>query len=156
VQLVLTVAGLAWIDPLSAPPAALAAAFALCVPFLTQRMLAERELRKRTHAAATSRFYLDGLLGLVTARTHGAERSLRRGHEARVVEWAPAGLHLGDLLDRMPGGLFQLVGETGWQLSHGERSRLFMARALLQGADLVVLDEKLGRARPREPSSLPH
>jgi ABC-type bacteriocin/lantibiotic exporter with double-glycine peptidase domain len=94
VQLILTVAGLAWIDPPSALPAAFAAALALTVPFGTQRMLAERELRKRTHSAAMSGFYLDSLLGLVTARTHGAERSLRRGHERLVVEWARAGLHL--------------------------------------------------------------
>src|SRR6267142_3170967 len=50
-------------------------------------------------------------------------------------------LGLDDLLSRMPAGLWQLVGETGWQLSHGERSRLYMARALLQEADLVILDE---------------
>lgn len=50
-------------------------------------------------------------------------------------------LGLGDLLDRMPAGLQLAVGESGWRLSHGEQSRLFMARALLQGADLVVLDE---------------
>ena len=41
-------------------------------------------------------------------------------------------LELGPLLDRMPAGVWQLVGETGWQLSHGERSRLYIARALLQ------------------------
>ena len=58
-------------------------------------------------------------------------------------------LGLGDLLDRMPAGLQQLVGETGWQLSHGERSRVFLARALLQDADLVVLDESFGG--PRSP-----
>jgi ATP-binding cassette subfamily B protein len=62
-------------------------------------------------------------------------------------------LELGDMLDRMPGGLFQLVGETGWQLSHGERSRLFMARALLQGADLVLLDESFAEL---DPESLRH
>lgn len=58
-------------------------------------------------------------------------------------------LGLGALLERMPAGLEQLVGETGWQLSHGERSRLYIARALLQGAELVVLDESFGALDPQ-------
>jgi ATP-binding cassette subfamily B protein len=109
VQLVLTAAGLVWLDPRSGPTAAFAAALALAIPLVTGRMLAERELRKRTHSAAMTRFYLDSLLGLVTARTHGAERSLRRGHETMVVEWARAGLHLlrgGVIIE----GLQSLVG----------------------------------------------
>lgn len=57
-------------------------------------------------------------------------------------------LGLGPLLERMPGGLYQMVGETGWQLSHGERSRLFIARALLQDANLIVLDESFGALDP--------
>jgi ABC-type transport system involved in cytochrome bd biosynthesis fused ATPase/permease subunit len=40
------------------------------------------------------------------------------------------------------------VGETGWQLSHGERSRVFIARALLQRAELTVLDESFGSLDP--------
>ncbi len=57
-------------------------------------------------------------------------------------------LGLGDLLDRMPAGVLQMVGETGWQLSHGERSRLYIARALLQDSDLVVLDESFAALDP--------
>ena len=57
-------------------------------------------------------------------------------------------LGLGDLLERMPSGMLQMVGESGWQLSHGERSRLFIARALLQHADLVVLDESFASLDP--------
>jgi ATP-binding cassette subfamily B protein len=50
-------------------------------------------------------------------------------------------LGLGELLERMPAGIFQLVGETGWQLSHGERNRVFLARTLLQNEGLTILDE---------------
>lgn len=57
-------------------------------------------------------------------------------------------LGLGTLLDRMPAGMNQIVGESGWQLSHGERSRIFLARALLQGAELVVLDESFAALDP--------
>jgi ATP-binding cassette subfamily B protein len=57
-------------------------------------------------------------------------------------------LGLGPLLDRMPGGLSQIVGETGWQLSHGEKSRLYIARALLQRADLILLDESFAALDP--------
>jgi len=57
-------------------------------------------------------------------------------------------LGLGPLLERMPGGIKQFVGETGWQLSHGERSRIFLARALLQGAHLTVLDESFAALDP--------
>lgn len=50
-------------------------------------------------------------------------------------------LGLGDLIDQMPDGLGQVVGANGWQLSHGERNRVFIARALLQRADLTIFDE---------------
>jgi ATP-binding cassette subfamily B protein len=58
-------------------------------------------------------------------------------------------LQLGPLLDRMPAGILQMVGETGWQLSHGEKSRLYIARALLQRADLIVLDESFAALDPQ-------
>lgn len=57
-------------------------------------------------------------------------------------------LGLGELLDRMPAGLEQMVGESGWQLSHGEKSRIYLARALLQRAPVVVLDESFAALDP--------
>ncbi|MDD5580640.1 MAG: ABC transporter ATP-binding protein [Methylobacter sp.] len=57
-------------------------------------------------------------------------------------------LGLGDLLERMPSGMMQMVGETGWQLSHGERSRIFLARALLQNTQLTILDESFAALDP--------
>ncbi|MEO7274763.1 MAG: ABC transporter ATP-binding protein, partial [Vicinamibacterales bacterium] len=57
-------------------------------------------------------------------------------------------LGLRDLLDRMPAGLQQQVGEGGWQLSHGERSRLFIARTLLQGGEVMILDESFAALDP--------
>jgi ATP-binding cassette subfamily B protein len=58
-------------------------------------------------------------------------------------------LELGSLLERMPAGLQQVVGETGWQLSHGEKSRLYIARALLQRADIIILDESFAALDPQ-------
>src|SRR5439155_12899401 len=71
-----------------------------------------------------------------------------RTEDLELAEDVCRRLGLGDLLDLMPGGWFQRVGETGWQLSHGERSRVFIARALLQKADLVLLDESFAELDP--------
>ncbi len=57
-------------------------------------------------------------------------------------------LGLGELIERMPSGILQIVGETGWQLSHGEQSRIFLARALLQNPDLIILDENFAALDP--------
>jgi ATP-binding cassette, subfamily B, bacterial len=57
-------------------------------------------------------------------------------------------LGLGETLDRMPSGLLQTIGETGWQLSHGERSRIYLARALLQKPDVLILDESFAQLDP--------
>jgi ATP-binding cassette, subfamily B, bacterial len=57
-------------------------------------------------------------------------------------------LGLGELIAKMPAGLEEMIGETGWQLSHGEKSRLYIARTLLQGVELVILDESFASLDP--------
>jgi ABC-type bacteriocin/lantibiotic exporter with double-glycine peptidase domain len=57
-------------------------------------------------------------------------------------------LGLGELVAKMPSGLEEMIGETGWQLSHGEKSRLYIARTLLQGVELIILDESFASLDP--------
>jgi ATP-binding cassette subfamily B protein len=71
-----------------------------------------------------------------------------RREDVAAAEAVCRELDLGGLLARMPSGLEQMVGESGWQLSHGERSRIFIARALLQRLDLRVLDESFAALDP--------
>lgn len=57
-------------------------------------------------------------------------------------------LGLETLLERMPAGIQQMVGDSGWQLSQGERARVCVARALAQQADVRVLDESFATLDP--------
>jgi ATP-binding cassette subfamily B protein len=91
-QLVLTVIGIAWLQPSSAPLAVVAAAVCIGMPLALQPLLAERDLRLRSHAGALGRFYLDALLGLLPIRVHGARTAMQRQQESLLVEWARAGL----------------------------------------------------------------
>jgi len=91
-QLVLTVAGIAWLAPATAPLAVIAAVVSIGVPLACQPLLAERDLRMRGHAGALGRFYLDALLGLLPIRVHGARGAMQHQQEALLVEWARAGL----------------------------------------------------------------
>ncbi|WP_394829657.1 ATP-binding cassette domain-containing protein [Pendulispora albinea] len=110
-DLLVTTAGLLWIDPESALPIALGAALSLVGPWLAQRALSERDLRVRSFDGALSRHYLDALLGLLPLRAHGAERALRRQHATTTLEWARAGfdrLRASVLVD----ALAQIVGSA--------------------------------------------
>ena len=90
--LILTAAALCWLYPggmwLTIPASVLFVGLALA----TQPLLIEQDLNLRTHDGALSRFYLDALLGLTPIRTHSAERSVRREHEALLIQWMRASL----------------------------------------------------------------
>jgi len=86
-DLLVTSAGLVWIDPSGAPVVAAAAVAVVALPWLTQSSLIERDLQVRAYAGSLSRFYFDALLGLFALRTHGGERPLRREHEAMMGEY---------------------------------------------------------------------
>ncbi len=87
-ELIFTLIGIGCIAPLSLPPALGIAGLALALAAVAQPLMSERDLRVRSHAGALQSFYLDALLGIVPIRTHSAERSVRRGHEGLLVEWA--------------------------------------------------------------------
>lgn len=87
-DILFTLAGIALIDPASAPLALAITVLAIGVPLAAQPLLNERDLRVRSHSGALHSFYLDALLGLVPIRTHSAERAVRREHESLLVEWA--------------------------------------------------------------------
>ena len=105
--------------------------------------------RWRQRIAAAPQFHENYVLAETFAFNlfMGRRGTLRQGdlEEAEVICQE---LGLADLLARMPAGMLQMVGETGWQLSHGERSRLYIARALLQDAEVVVLDESFAALDP--------
>ncbi|MFP3940973.1 MAG: ATP-binding cassette domain-containing protein [Thermoanaerobaculia bacterium] len=108
-QIAFTVAGIAWVGRGTLWLALLAGTAALAVPALFQRRLEEQDLRVRSHGGALSRYYFDGLFGLVPILSHGAERALRTEHEGVLREWVRAGT----------GFLRTSVGVLGLQLGVG-------------------------------------
>jgi ABC-type bacteriocin/lantibiotic exporter with double-glycine peptidase domain len=161
-ELVLTAGALAWLVSSGAPlvtVTVLAIALSmLVIPTLAAPFVAERDLQMRSHASALGRFYLDGLLGLVAARTHRAEPALAREHGDRLRPWTRAAhAALGGALLAETAQALVGLGLVVWLLA-----RFFSARrAVDPGAALLVvywslllpaLGQQLGKLVQRIPA----
>ncbi len=68
---------------------------------------------------------------------YGLKREIAEGELRRVLDQS----RLTDFVARLPQGLETLVGDRGVKLSGGEKQRVSIARALLKGASILILDE---------------
>jgi ATP-binding cassette subfamily B protein len=93
-ELTVTAIAIVWLDPGVAGLAITAAIAAAGIPLAGQVVLAERDLRVRTHAGALGRFHLDALLGRKAIEAHGAAATIEREHEGLLSEWSRASLTL--------------------------------------------------------------
>ncbi len=117
----LTCVGLIWLNPASAPIVLLLMGLTLGLPFLAQPLIAERDLRVRTHNGALSQLHLDALLGIIAVRYHRANRAIRHEHDTLLAEWRRASL-----------GLFQVViGLKGLQAAVGFGGTIWLAHHYL-------------------------
>ncbi|MGA2257385.1 MAG: cysteine peptidase family C39 domain-containing protein, partial [Thermoguttaceae bacterium] len=147
--LVITAAAIAWVSPHCGPLAVTAAGLAVALPVALVPLLQGLELRIRTHAGALARFYLDALLGLSAVRAHGAQRAVRREHEALLVEWSRASHRLLRWVVLIEGlQLLIGLGLAGWLLILHASATADAAGLLLVGywaLSLPVLGEQVAR-----------
>ncbi|MEU4453220.1 thiol reductant ABC exporter subunit CydD [Nocardioides sp. NPDC023903] len=101
------------------------------------------------------------IVGLVDDDPHVFASSLvenvrlaRPGATDDEVEQAIRRAHLGDWLDALPAGMQTRLGDGAAEVSGGERARLAVARSLLAGHKVLVLDEPLAHLDTATAASL--
>ncbi|MEW5983039.1 MAG: ATP-binding cassette domain-containing protein [Acidobacteriota bacterium] len=85
-QLIVTAGCIIWMEPSNALLVGLSIVYLVGAVRVAFPFVGIPSYRVALHANALNHFYLDALLGLLPTRTHGAERSIRREHESRLVE----------------------------------------------------------------------
>ncbi len=155
-ELMLTAAGIAWLHPPLALPAACIASASIALPLISQGLLSERDMRVRTHSGALTRFYLDALHGLSAVRAQGAESALRSEHQALAVEWARTGQSLQRLVVAIEGAQLALgFGGAVWLLSSylGQSSSVALALLIVYWAlRMPVLGSRAALAARQYPT----
>lgn len=93
-ELLVTALALVWLNPATAALALIACIAAAAIPLIGQSLIAERDLRTRTHSGALAKFHLDALRGRTALETQGAAQAIENEHELRLADWAASALAL--------------------------------------------------------------
>jgi ABC-type multidrug transport system fused ATPase/permease subunit len=96
------------------------------------RDVALAELRRRVVYAHNQDLWFSGILGEQVGSTLPSEVGVAAALFAADAD---------DIVEGLPNGVGELIGERGREVSGGQRQRLSLARALAIDADVLVLDE---------------
>jgi thiol reductant ABC exporter CydC subunit len=91
---------------------------------------------------------------LFSASIRDNVRLARPDANEREIELVLRRARMWDWICGLPDGLDTFVGEQGRELSGGQRQRVVVARALLSGAPVLVLDEPTAHLDPRTAAEL--
>ena len=105
-----------------------------------------REMKLETLMDHVSFVFQDGFLFFDTI-----EENIRMGNNTATMDEVIAAAKAAqchEFIERLPKGYKTLVGEGGTYLSGGEQQRVSIARAILKGSPIIVLDEATAYADP--------